>query len=288
MVASDLDSPVARGNTSDVYRWGRNSIAKVLRPGIPDHWAAREARIMELVHAAGVPVPEVFDLTTVRGRPAIIMQWIEGASLWTQMLERPADIESLSLLLAKLQAEVHATPAPSGMPALHDRLDENIGLVGALSEAERADVRAALHQLRRGRALVHFDVHPNNVLLGPNGPVLIDWFDAAAGIPEAGMVRSSLLMRPSAGACHLPCADASIIAVVHDHYVTSIRRISDIHDELLMSWQVPVLAARLAEPLAQSVVQCTLQELRAIRASRQSLLAATVLPSRSEEEPLRS
>jgi aminoglycoside phosphotransferase (APT) family kinase protein len=33
----------------------------------------------------------------------------------------------------------------------------------------------------RGDRLVHLDLHPENVLLSPNGPVVIDWSNAARG-----------------------------------------------------------------------------------------------------------
>jgi len=46
---------VARGNTSDVYAWGPQSIVKLLRPQIPPRWAEREAGTTELVRAAGLP-----------------------------------------------------------------------------------------------------------------------------------------------------------------------------------------------------------------------------------------
>ena len=32
-----------------------------------------------------------------------------------------------------------------------------------------------------GDALVHLDLHPMNVLLGPRGPVIIDWTNASRG-----------------------------------------------------------------------------------------------------------
>ena len=46
---------------------------------------------------------------------------------------------------------------------------------------------------RAGR-LLHGDLHPGNVLLGPSGPVLIDWTDAGSGPPAHDTATSWLVL----------------------------------------------------------------------------------------------
>ena len=41
-----------------------------------------------------------------------------------------------------------------------------------------------------GDRLLHLDLHPLNVLLGPSGPVVIDWPRAAAGDPAADVAAT--------------------------------------------------------------------------------------------------
>lgn len=250
-MATRLDSLIARGNTSDVFRWGNDSVVKILRPGIPDEWARREAHTTQLVHAAGLPAPEVLDLTTVQGRPALVLERVDGVPMWDHMLTEPADIPRLAILLAELQTEINLTPAPSGMPRLVDRLSAKIADAAPLSPIDRDDAQRELARLPEANALCHFDVHPNNVIMGPQGPIIVDWYDAAAGNPAADVVRSSTLMRRDAATCHLPCADPSVVAVVHDQYLSAIIRRSPIDRDLLLTWEGPVVAARLAEPLSE-------------------------------------
>ena len=49
---------------------------------------------------------------------------------------------------------------------------------------------------RRGarQGIVHLDLHPGNVLLGPAGPVVIDWRNAAAGPPELDLAVTALIL----------------------------------------------------------------------------------------------
>jgi aminoglycoside phosphotransferase (APT) family kinase protein len=45
-----------------------------------------------------------------------------------------------------------------------------------------------------GTGLVHLDLHPLNVLVGPRGPVVIDWSNAAIGDPNGDVALAYLLL----------------------------------------------------------------------------------------------
>jgi aminoglycoside phosphotransferase (APT) family kinase protein len=66
-----------------------------------------------------------------------------------------------------------------------------------------ADLHVRLHALppRPGadQGVVHLDLHPDNVLLGPAGPVLVDWRNAADGPPELDLAVTALIMALVAG-----------------------------------------------------------------------------------------
>lgn len=54
---------------------------------------------------------------------------------------------------------------------------------------------AYLNTLPNGEALTHGDLHLGNVMMTPQGMMVIDWSKAAAGHPAADAVRSEMLMR---------------------------------------------------------------------------------------------
>jgi aminoglycoside phosphotransferase (APT) family kinase protein len=255
-----------------VYRWGKHAVVKVLRPDIPDEWAIREARTTELVHAAGIPAPAVLEVITIGGRPGIVFERAAGVSMWEQMLARPADTPRLASLLVELQAEVNATPAPAGLPNLVDRLRANIERTRHLSSLERQTALRALDRSPQGDALCHFDIHPNNVLMGPKGPKMIDWFDAAAGDPTADVTRSSVLMRFDAADGHLPCPEPSFVELLHDRYIARVVQMRSVDQKRLLAWEPPILAARLAEPIGGAVREATRRMWRAAIASQRTRL----------------
>ena len=49
------------------------------------------------------------------------------------------------------------------------------------------------------RSLIHFDLHPDNVLVTPQGPVVIDWTNARGGSAAADVAMTWLILETSAG-----------------------------------------------------------------------------------------
>ena len=63
-----------------------------------------------------------------------------------------------------------------------------------------ADLHDQLHRIpHEGGRLVHFDLHPDNVLMGAEGPVLIDWTNARGGDPDADVALTWIIAETSAG-----------------------------------------------------------------------------------------
>ncbi|WP_234893062.1 phosphotransferase [Sphingobium yanoikuyae] len=61
--------------------------------------------------------------------------------------------------------------------------------------ALQAAAIAYLDRLPDGNILTHGDFHLGNVMMTPQGMMVIDWSKAAAGHPAADAVRSEMLMR---------------------------------------------------------------------------------------------
>jgi aminoglycoside phosphotransferase (APT) family kinase protein len=63
-----------------------------------------------------------------------------------------------------------------------------------LPEPQRRVLLERLNRLPHGEALCHGDLHPLNVILAGDGPVVIDWVDASAGNPLADVARTTVLV----------------------------------------------------------------------------------------------
>jgi tRNA A-37 threonylcarbamoyl transferase component Bud32 len=64
--------------------------------------------------------------------------------------------------------------------------------------AEAAAIMLDLHERLRKHHILHLDLHPDNVLMGPDGPVLIDWTNSAEGPLELDAAVSALILAQEA------------------------------------------------------------------------------------------
>ena len=241
---------LARGRTSDVFTFGTDSVVKVPRIGTPTHWAKMEAEVTDAVHRSGLPTPQVRELTTLDGREAIVFERIYGDSMWQQMIDHPSEIPALATLMATVQLDLNSVQAPSGLPALRDRMMVKISEAKRLTTTERREAKRLAESLAPDNRLCLGDLHPGNILMSYNGPIIIDWFDAAAGNRLADLVRTSLLIRPpdqgAPSPPHLPQAEPQLLEQLHDGYLKNM--LSSIEDSTqLLHWERVLAVSRLAE-----------------------------------------
>lgn len=242
-------APIARGNTSDIWAWSAHAVVKVLRPGIPAHWAEMEAETLARVRAAGLPVPDTEGVVDFDGRRGIVMERVAGIAMWERIKREPDSVASLIELLVELQMEVQRTAVP-GLVSMVQRLGTKIGEATQLTADDRAEAQGLLQLLPDGDALCHGDFHPANIILTERGPVILDWFDAAAGDITADFVRSSLLMRPPFDrSSWLAGSTPELLDQIHSHYITELVRRGALDANAFGSWEVVTAVARMSEPV---------------------------------------
>ncbi len=148
---------VGAGRSADVYDIGSGRVLRRYRDGREAGRVEREAQVMVHARAFGVPVPEVFDVSG----PDIVMERATGPTMLDFVARRPWAVRAQARLLARFHGLVHRVPA-SGLPGV------DLPCLGTIRPGD-SDV------------LLHRDLHPQNVILAENGPVLIDWESAARG-----------------------------------------------------------------------------------------------------------
>jgi aminoglycoside phosphotransferase (APT) family kinase protein len=136
---------LAAGRASAVYDLGDG---RVLRQGGAPQ---REAMVMEHARAHGFPVPRVLE----QRDDALVLEHVDGETMARHVVRRPTSVRAHAQVLADLHARLHAIAAPPDLAPAGE-----------------------------GRALLHLDLHPLNVLLSARGPVVIDWTNARSGPAE--------------------------------------------------------------------------------------------------------
>jgi aminoglycoside phosphotransferase (APT) family kinase protein len=159
--ADDPGPLLARGRAADVFALDGD---RVLRRYRTDYDAAPEARLIEHVRAHGFPTAAVFD---VGGRDLVLAR-VDGPTMVDDFARHPASMRAHMRTLAALHARLHAVPVPEWL------VEEPAG---------------------SGTAIVHLDLHPLNVLITRDGPIVIDWTNAGRGPAGVDIALTWLLLR---------------------------------------------------------------------------------------------
>jgi aminoglycoside phosphotransferase (APT) family kinase protein len=253
MSARLLGDAVAHGSRSLVHSYGRGAVVKVPKPTTPDSWIRAEAEHVEAVRAVGAPAPALLGLEQIGGRPASVWERVDGHSLWQEVVERPRRSAEVGRRLADVQLALFELVPPVTLPDQRDRLTSKIRWSAANVDSPLGIALELLPARTATPRLCHGDLHPSNVIVSRDGPVLVDWFDASRGDRVADVARSSLtlLAHGAATPSHLPGSDRRTLAALTDAYLSRLRESLEIPPRLLSRWQAINAVARLAEGVAR-------------------------------------
>jgi Ser/Thr protein kinase RdoA (MazF antagonist) len=153
---------IGQGRAADIYALDTR---RVLRRYRTPHSSTAEAGLMRYLRQADYPVPEVFDADGAD----LVMERLDGRDMLADLASRPWRAAGHARTLARLHDQLHQIAAP-------------------------ADLRRPLGP---GGQILHMDLHPANVMLTADGPVVIDWTSAAAGPAGADVAMAWLIMASS-------------------------------------------------------------------------------------------
>ena len=248
-----LGQLIATGTRSTVHAVGTDMVAKVPLATTPDSWIRHEAMYTAAVRSAGAPAPQVADVVEIDGRTVSLYERIRGVSMWEYILDHPDEAAALGLRLAELHIEVLRLAPPVTLPRQRDRLACKIRTAASLVEPAIGATLAQIPPDPDRLHLCHGDVHPGNVILSSDGPVLIDWFDACRGNPAGDIARTQLLTGAGGATvgsvAHLPQAQLDVLNRLHRAYADATAAAFTTSDADAELWRGIEAAARLGEGL---------------------------------------
>lgn len=147
------------GRMADVFALDGRRVLRRYRDGAD---ATAEAEVMAFVAEHGYPVPAVFPAPVGARRTDLVLERLTGPTMAAAVIGGELTPDDAGRILARLLNELHRIPA-------------------RVSDAP-------------GTRVLHLDLHPENVLLTPRGPVVIDWTNAAGGRPGFDRAVSALIL----------------------------------------------------------------------------------------------
>jgi aminoglycoside phosphotransferase (APT) family kinase protein len=242
---------VGEGRTAEVFVWNETQVLKLFRGFMPPKAALREFDNSQAVFQAGVPVPRPGGVAELDGRTGLVFQKVDGPTMLRRVASRPWTIVTAAHTLAGLHSDMHDRAAPALQP-LEERLDRNVRAAPDLPEAARHATLRRLEGLPDGESICHGDFHPDNVLMSPQGPVIIDWSIATRGDPNADVARTSLMLSLGSVPSDTPARTRIDLLrrLFHYLYMRHYLRLRGVSRGQVEVWRLPVAAARLNERIS--------------------------------------
>jgi aminoglycoside phosphotransferase (APT) family kinase protein len=191
---------LATGRDADVFVIDDRRVLRRYRDGGD---VTAEAAVMAYVVTFGFPAPRVYAAVGTD----LVMERLAGTTMLAALVSDNIGVDEAAATLAELHWRLHELPA---------RLS--------------ADPAARV---------LHLDLHPDNVILSPRGPVLIDWRNATEGPPQLDLALSALILAEVA----VDKANA-MAAAAHEMLIAFLRQVDDVQPAMLDR----ALAIRRANP----------------------------------------
>ncbi|MET7328703.1 phosphotransferase [Nonomuraea sp. NPDC005650] len=157
----ELGELLGSGRTADVYAIDDERVLRRYRIPVD---ARREAAVIAHVGRHGYPVPELYP--GARADTELVMGRLSGPTMLRALLDGEITAEETGRILARLLLRLHEIPARVS-----------------------ADP---------GDRVLHLDLHPDNVMLTPRGPVVIDWCNSREGPPGFDCAMSAVILAQAA------------------------------------------------------------------------------------------
>ena len=246
----NLGEPIARGRTAEVFAWPENRVFKLYYDWLSTGSIEREYRISQQAFAAGVPVPQPFELIPWGDRLGIVFERVNGPTMLQLMLKQPWKVAKFSRDLAEIHSSIHQTPLV-GVSSYKDIWMNNIKRVSGLSDEVKLKLIEKVNQFQEMNQLCHFDLHPDQVIYTDKGVLILDWMTASSGDPAADVARTKILLtigKPPGTSWFIRVLVGVLGSTAYHYYLKRYLKLNrDFNRNQIDNWFAPVAAVRLLE-----------------------------------------
>ncbi|PEY29049.1 aminoglycoside phosphotransferase [Bacillus cereus] len=193
----NLGNPIAIGNTAKIYLYD-NKIVKVFKKHFPNTESLYEAKKQEYAYSCGLHVPKVLEVTKIKGRQAIRMEYVKGQTVGDLLINNMERAEYYISICVDVQQKIHAVVVDSDLlEPMSEKLHRQIESVHNLDEKQKDKLLRKLDSMVFEPRLCHGDFHPFNLIMSNDNVQIIDWVDSSLGDIRADVYRTYLLYSQS-------------------------------------------------------------------------------------------
>lgn len=196
--SAQLREKVGESKNCEVYAFGKTQVVKLYRRGFDPDEIELQAGIAAIVQRSGLPMPQIqpgLVKNAEDGRLGVVYERASGPTLAQALKRQPLRLFNCARILAGQHRLILDSPSIEGLRAQKPWLREKIDEEPAFDDAQRAALGRLLDALPDGDRICHGDFGVDNVILGAERPMLIDWANATRGSGLCDIARSWTMLR---------------------------------------------------------------------------------------------
>lgn len=163
----------AQGGEADLYQLDSHRLLRVPRSGHADF--SIETALFPQLAAHHIPIPTFYGVTTYHGRPAQIIEQIDGPSALSELMRHPLHLAGFMRSFSALHEKILSIPGPANLPSLREQLYTLQAQPERLPKKDLLSILRLFDTLPKGNRVCHGDFHPGNLLTCRGQTYVIDW-----------------------------------------------------------------------------------------------------------------
>jgi len=246
MEQQKIGKKIGTGAQAKIYEWGEGRVVKLFGSSTPKTWTEYEYYFTKFAHDNALPVPDVYEIIEYNGQNGIVMERIEGKNIMQTISFKIWKGYYYAAMMADLQAKINAVKAPYEAMPVREMLRHWINSSDYAPQKTREAVLRILDRLPDGETICHMDIHPMNIIISANGPVIIDWPGASKGDPMADVARTWVLCSFPSTSRLLNQIVGGLLSNIELKYLQQYKTKADFNEEQYELWKIPNIAGRIA------------------------------------------
>lgn len=237
---------------SEIFDLGNGRILKLYNGWVSEAFVIFEFNATNAAFNAGIPCAKAIEIIEKNYRQGIVFELREGIQLRSYLIAHPLQIRRYAMLTATLQASVHEIKSLALRPQ-KTYLETAIQASQSILKPYWNKITDCSERLtgKRPPVFCHGDFSIENIMLDPNGLVLLDWADAYLGDPASDIARSWIIMHSPENLINRTLWEKTYFTAArnwfYQSYLKEYLRISGISLADCLDWRIPMAAARLKE-----------------------------------------
>lgn len=246
-----LGKLLGSGLTADVYEYGDGRVIKLFKEGMSIETAEKESSALETANRVGAKVPEFYGKTKENNRFGYVMDRVEGPTMLKLILANPFKIKKYINILAELSKDTTDREVIDGFSKYTEVIPVIIEKNKRISSDDIKTAIEIIGMLPEDNKLCHGDLHPDNIIMTSDEPIIIDWLTANSGHAHADILRTYITLKYAAGQGmkRKLLSIWLIVNTIAGFYMKKVCKITGYKKSDIMKFLIPVLAIRIKEGL---------------------------------------